>query len=118
MEPMNDKYKEQLADLFISGDEEDEVPELLLNMNDVWGWACADAELVTEDELPRLADLHFRYGWCGVLFWVSEKRGGERSEFHDVNRFIDFVKAEEALRVEVPSSSKRAYVKKTYTLGE
>ncbi len=88
-----------------------------LNMNDVWGWACADGEYVPDDKLPELAALFYRYGWAGVLYWVSEQNGGMRSEFHDNNRFIEFVRREEQLRKEIPDSDKRAYAKIQYTLG-
>lgn len=106
----------QAADLFIDATDED--LHQCLNMNDVWGWACADLEKVENGELPELATLFKAYGWCGVLYWVSEKRGGCRSEFEDNNRFIDFVRYEETIRNEIPSSSARAYAKRQYVLGE
>jgi hypothetical protein len=40
-----------------------------------------------------------------------------RSEFLDNNRAIDFVRNEEAIRKDIPSSSKRAYHNAVYTLG-
>jgi len=109
----------QMAGLFFELDEDDP-PELdqMLNMNDVWAWACADGEEVPDDELPRLATLFYRYGWCGVLYWVSERNENMRSEFCDNNRHIDFVRHEEAIRKEFPNSNKRAYAKRTYTIGE
>jgi hypothetical protein len=94
-------------------------PELAqcLNQNDVWGWALADCEEVPDSELPRVGDLFWRYGWCGILYWVSQRRNGSRSEFQDVNRFIEFVAREEAIREEEPDSSKRAYLKREYAVG-
>lgn len=89
-----------------------------LNMNDVWCWGCADDEYVSDEDLPELARLFFFYGWAGVLYWVSYKRGGMRSEFHDNNRFIDFAKNEEKFRKSETNSSSRAYKKISYTLGE
>lgn len=89
-----------------------------LNLNDVWGWAVADGEYIPDENLAEAAELFYRYGNCGILYWVSERRGGERSEFRDVNRFIDFVREEEKLRREIPNPSKRAYKKITYALGE
>ena len=97
---------------------DDEMPPYTLNMNDVWSWASGDCETVSPQELPELARLFQAYGWCGILYWVSEKRGGCRSEFLDNNRFIDFVRHEETLRKEVPGSNERAYKKLVYTLGE
>ena len=110
------------AGLFFSpnedGDDEDEQDmSQMLNLNDVWGWACADGEIVPEEELPKVAELFWSYGRCGILFWVSEKRGNCRSEFHDINRFVDFARAEEKIREELPGSSARAYAKREYVIG-
>jgi hypothetical protein len=101
------------AGIFFDPDEPQEI-----NLNDVWGWACADGETVPDENLQEVAILFFRYGWCGVLWWVSQRRGGCRSEFADNNRFLDFVAAEEAIRSEEPNSNKRAYLKRQYTVGE
>lgn len=110
------------ADLFIydSSDEldEGESAEWLqtINLNDVFAWAAADGEYVPDEELPQLAQLYAAYGWCGVLYWVSQRRGGERSEFHDINRYIDFVRHEETWKAD-KTSSEAAYGTFTYTLG-
>ena len=103
------------ADVFCDPDD----PELAqcIGQNDVWGWALADCEEVPDNELPRLGDLFWRYGWCGILYWVSQRRNGCRSAFQDVNRFIDFVRHEEAIRDDEPDSSKRAYLEYQYVLG-
>lgn len=111
----------EAADLFFGEPgwtDENERWERTINFNDVWGWATADGEFVPDECAQELHDLFYRYGWCGVLYWASERRGGERSEFAYVNRFIEFVRNEEALRKREPSSSKRAYTKLTYTIGE
>ena len=107
------------ADVFFGRCDEEDGPEWeqTLNMNDTWAWACADGEYVSDEELPRVAELFWRYGHCGILFWVSEKNNGMRSEFYDINRFVDFVRQEEAIRADVPESSKRAYAKREYSLG-
>lgn len=89
-----------------------------LNLNDTWGWACADGHYVPDEDLPEVARLFWQYGYCGILYWVSEERGGMKSEFHDINRFIEFVRQEEAIRAEEPNSSKRAYLQRSYTIGE
>lgn len=99
-------------------EKDDEHNERLIIFNDVWCWGSADCEALPDAEVPRVAELFKRYGWCGLLYWCSEKRGGCRSEFKDNNRFIDFVKAEEALVASVPDSNKRAYTRLTYQLGE
>lgn len=107
----------EAADLFFEPDDESPFPHTL-NLNDVWSWASADGEDVPDECAVELRDLFYRYGWCGVLYWYSERHNKCRSEFQDVNRFIDFVRHEEELRKREPSSSKRAYQKITYTLGE
>lgn len=90
--------------------------ERCLNLNDAMHWATADCERVSYEEAPEVWDLFFRYGWCGILYWVCKKRD-ETSSFEDVRRMVQFVKAEEKLRREVPSSSARAFRKLTYCLG-
>ena len=102
------------ADVFFEPDDE----EIVLNMNDVWGWATAYGEYVKDEELPELAGLFWNYGWAGILYWVSEKNNNMESEFYDVNRCVQFVRHEERLRKSVPNSSKRAYKKLSYTIGQ
>jgi hypothetical protein len=96
-------------------DNEDEV--VRLNMNDQFAWALAEGPLVPPEKLKEVGELFMRYGFSGLLYWVSERDGGRRSEFEDVNRFIDHVRQEERLRAEVPDSNRRAYHKLTYQLG-
>jgi len=108
----------EASGLCFGRDEADEDGRLTLNFNDVWGWACADGEEVEDHELVEVARLLRDYGWCGLLYWASEKNGGARSEFLDNNRFIDFVRREEAVRIAVPDSNRRAYHRVCYTLGE
>lgn len=100
--------------------EDDDEPRLkqTLNMNDTWAWACADGEYVPDEKLPEVAALFWRYGWAGILYWVSKQNNWCRSEFYDNNRFIDFVKHEEDLIREIPDLDKRAYKKISYTIGE
>ena len=108
------------AGVFFEDDPEDEEFERFgrtLNMNDVWCWACADGEEVKEAEMCEVAELFWLYGWCGILYWVSEKNEGMKSEFLDNNRFIEFVRQEETLRKRVPDDNKRAYTKLKYTVG-
>jgi len=90
---------------------------LHLNMNDTWAWAVADSEEVPATDVAAVAGLFRRWGWPGIVYWVSERHQGQRSAFKDINRFIDFVRHEEELRKVEPSSSKRAYKAITYTLG-
>lgn len=108
------------ADIFFGCDDPEDHPSFAqtINLNDAFYWACSDMQYVEDDELPRLAELFWRYGNAGVMYWVAvEKRGGEKPEFVDVQRHIDFVTQEEAIRKEEPSSSKRAYLKRQYTIG-
>lgn len=88
-----------------------------LNMNDTWAWATGWGVEVPEADLPEVARLYRSYGYCGVLYWVSEQEGQMRSEFHDINRFVDFVREEERFKARVEGSSKRAYTKHGYVLG-
>lgn len=106
----------QFAGLFFEDADEPQWSQTL-NLNDTFGWAIADCESVSDEDLPKVAELFWRYGYAGVLYWVSERRGGQRSEFQDINRFIDFARAEELIRSEEPSDTKRAYLHKEYTLG-
>lgn len=107
------------AGVFFGPDEDEPGWEQVLNLNDAFYWGGADCEEVEDEELPRLAELFFRYGWAGLAYWVLvEKRGDEKPEFVDVRRFVEFVRNEEAIRKELPSSSKRAYAKRQYTIGE
>ena len=108
----------EAAGVFFDNDDLDPRYHQMLNMNDVWGWATADGEYVEDEELPEVARLFCEYGWCGLLYWVSQKRGGIVSEFADVNRFIEFVRNEEAILKEEPDLNKRAYLKRQYTIGE
>lgn len=105
--------------LYHNGDADDEDwgERDTINFNDTWCWASAWGERIPEDELPEVARLFGEYGWCGLLYWMSERHEKMRSEFHDVNRFVDFVRAEEEIRKAVPGSSARAYHKASYTLG-
>lgn len=95
----------------------DEIEGRILNLNDAFYWACADGEEVTDEELPEVAELFFRYGMCGIYYWVLRKRGDASADFQDVSRFVEFVRAEEAIRAEIPDSNKRAYAQRSYTLG-
>lgn len=106
------------ASLFFPADDDEPEIKRMINLNDVFGWAWADGENVTDEDLPKVAYLFREYGWCGILYWVSDKRGGQRSEFADINRYIDFVKNEETLIQKEPNTDKRAYIKYKYTLGE
>jgi hypothetical protein len=80
--------------------DDDDSPDFLqtLDMSDTWAWACADGEMVPDDKLPEVAQLCSEYGYCGLLYWVSEQRNQCRSEFADINRCVEFVRREEAIR--------------------
>lgn len=105
------------ADVFFGPD--DEIPQFdqTLNLNDAFFWAVSDSEYVPDEELPRVGELFFTYGWHGILYWVWNRRGRFTPEFLDVQRFIEFVAHEQDVIDEEPSSSRRAYKRVTYTLG-
>lgn len=88
-----------------------------LNMNDTFGWALAWGLFIPDDKLVEVAQLFCRYGEAGLVYWASQSEGGMRSEFHDINRQIDFAANEERIRLETPDSNKRAYREVTYMLG-
>ena len=114
---MNLEYSKKLlfaADIFY-GDEGDE-DDHEVNFNDVWGWAVACGEIVTDDEMPELARLFFNYGWPGILYWGSQKNNAMRSDFYHYNRMIEFVENEEAIRNKYPKESARAYHKTKYVI--
>lgn len=92
--------------------------ERMLNLNDTFGWGCADCQLVEMVDMPELKRLFFNYGWCGILYWVSELRGGIRSEFRHYNRMIEFVKSEEGVRKSYSSEAQYAYGKVSYVVGQ
>lgn len=114
-----DRARKLLNEAHVFFGEDEEIPELAqtLNMNDTWAWACSDSQYVKDEELPEVAELFWRYGNCGILYWVSRKNENCRSEFLDYNRMIDFVAHEEQLRKDEPSDSQRGYKKLVYTLG-
>ena len=97
--------------------EEFDANERTINMNDVWGWACADGHEVPMDKMPELRRLYDDYGWCGVLYFVSEREGGHGSAFHHFSRMIEFVRKEEAIRSKHEHHSAYAYDKQSYTVG-
>ena len=106
------------ANVFYGPDEDDPESAQTLNMNYTWGWATAWGVYVPDDKLVEVACLFRKYGECGLLYWVSEQNKKMRSKFEDINRFVDFVKQEELLLKDETDSSKRAYKKVKYTLGE
>ena len=99
-------------------DDDDDMGPYCLNLNDTFAWACADAERVAVEDLPRLADLVWQYGYGGMLYWVSEQRGGMMPEFRDSRRMVEFVRNEERIRAELPDSSLRALSRRSYTIGD
>lgn len=46
---------------------------MLLCMNDVFGYACSESEVVELEELPEVADVFSKYGWDGLKAWASIK---------------------------------------------
>ncbi len=117
MDSLTETQKTALAELdnflTISNDEDG----ILLWMNDTFNWATSDAITVLPAEIEELHKLFSRYGFCGAAYWAGKKEK-MRSAFRDINRFIDFVTHEEKLRVDEPSSNKRASLALVYTLGK
>ena len=97
-------------------DTDDPMDKHVLNMNDTWCWASAWGEKVEDSELKEVATLFWQYGNAGLLYWVSKKHDGMRSEFYDNNRAIEFVENEERIRKAFPESTARAYHKDSYMI--
>ena len=57
-----------------AGDIQEETIVLLVICNDVFSWASADAECLTEDELPDLYNMHIEDPLWGSIKWVCKKR--------------------------------------------
>lgn len=96
---------------------QDEDGGLSLNMNDTWAWALSWCPKVPKEQIEEVATLFKKYGFAGLLYWNSKQNEDMRSEFHDINRYIDFVANEERITKEVPDYNKRAYHKASYTIG-
>jgi len=111
---MTDEQMLRASGCFFDGDEEEGDgyydKNLVLNANDTWAWALAWCQDVSAQEIPEVARLYRRWGYAGLLYWMSEKNGKMKSEFKDINRFVEFVRQEEELIKSVPDSSKRAYM--------
>lgn len=48
---------------------------LFVLCNDVFAWACSDAECITAEEIPDLFELYQKYGDWGAVIWVCKRRG-------------------------------------------
>jgi hypothetical protein len=48
--------------------------QLHLNLGDVFAYCGADAETISVEEIPLLAELHRKYGWAGPICWAAKKR--------------------------------------------
>ena len=109
-------YNEDELDEFETEDEKEEMRQVL-NLNDAFFWACSDCEKVENDELLEVARLFIDYGYPGIYYWVMKKRNWDKVEFLDVNRWVQFVRAEEALCGQEPHRPKRAYIEYEYTIS-
>jgi len=49
--------------------------EVYVNMNDTWGYACADSEEVPVDELPKVLYAWKNYEGDGLTAWAALKTG-------------------------------------------
>lgn len=91
--------------------------EQTLNMNDKWAWGTAFGQKVEDKDAVEVARLFVDYGFCGVLYWVSEQNEKMDSEFSHINRMIQFVRNEEDIRCSNKSLSKYAYDKREYIVS-
>lgn len=92
---------------------EGEKSKYMLNMNDVFGWGCADGEDVEENEYAEVIRLYELYGYDGLNYWVANKRGYledpgfieliDISKGHaDIYNGIESVRRKEALETAIP----------------
>lgn len=88
------------AGLLCDPDDDDPDAAQTLRLNDVWAWGTSDAAYIPDEEVPKVGHLFVLYGWCGILYWVSEQHGKMRSQLGGINRSIDFVRMEERIRQE------------------
>lgn len=61
---------------------------LFININDVFG-PGADAEDVTYEELPKVYDLYQEKGYQGIIEFVGQKRGYEKSRYMEREKSND-----------------------------
>lgn len=52
-----------------------------VNLNDTFGWACADCEEIPESAVPRVYTVWKKFGDLGAIAWAEERRGIERSAY-------------------------------------
>ncbi len=69
---------------------------IFINMNDEWGFASADTPYIPMDEMLEVGRLFSEYGYCGLLYWYSEREGKMKSMFDEINRKVEFVRQEES----------------------
>lgn len=55
-------------------DDEDMPPGLWLNLNDIFAWACADTEQVSDEDLPEVYAFHQAHGIDGTILWACKRR--------------------------------------------
>lgn len=46
-----------------------------IGLNDTFGYAHADAEEFTDEDMPTIVRLYEEYGRAGLIYWAAEKRG-------------------------------------------
>ena len=99
------------------GECDDPEDEQTLNMNDTWVWGSSFGEKVENEDAIELARLFIEYGFCGVLYWVSEKNEQLVAEFSHINRMVQFVRNEEAIRISHKTLTDYAYSKQEYLIS-
>jgi len=108
----------EAAGVFYGGDEDDGIKwAQTINLNDALAWACSECQEVADEELPRVGELFFNYGWYGILYWVTKEKTQSGTQFENVKRAIEFVENEERILKEQPSYSSYLFHKTQYTIG-
>jgi len=49
----------------------------LINLNDTFAYACADAEIVKEEQVPEIVKIYRDWGHIGLICWSAKQRNEE-----------------------------------------
>lgn len=73
-EHLQDLLDEEIVWWVIDGEEEGSKGTLVINVNDTFGYACADSEDMTFNDINPVYELYKDFGYDGVVAWVAKNR--------------------------------------------
>jgi len=76
----------------------------VVNVNDTFAYATADAERVTDAQIDNLIAVHKQFGGAGVIAWAASVRGSEPLAAYQTERYFA---AREMLRQRDSASDER-----------